>query len=226
MTDKTITEQARALAERLREQAAEIALEGHAGWGNTMADAADMLERLAAPPAEAPAVEQKQWLWRVFNQGHPDGHEESTNEWGRWNLISFKDAERLAGDDATRRYEFVPYMPASPLAEAPAEQWKEVGTAAFGFGTAIEKEAPAAVEPVAVHEFPDGKREYVFSYSQLTAARQEGYQAGLKAAVQEDKEIKDAPLGLSNDEASAWISGWSACREAVIAAAPKGGKQP
>ena len=36
------------LIHRLREQAAEIAQEGHAGWGNTMTSAAEEIERLRA----------------------------------------------------------------------------------------------------------------------------------------------------------------------------------
>lgn len=57
----------------------------------------------------APAVVPAQWLWRVFNQGWPKGHPDSTNEWGPWNLISEADARRLASEDDTDCYEFVPY---------------------------------------------------------------------------------------------------------------------
>lgn len=55
-----------------------------------------------------------QWLWRVFNLGWPRGHEEGSNEWGAWNLISEEDALRLASEDANDVYEFVPYIPKTP----------------------------------------------------------------------------------------------------------------
>lgn len=55
------------------------------------------------------------WLWRVFNQGWPDGHEDSTNQWGNWSLISDVDAKRLAKKDRLeKRYQFVRYLPANP----------------------------------------------------------------------------------------------------------------
>ncbi len=55
-----------------------------------------------------------QWLWRVYNMGWPVGHEDSTNEWGNWNLISHEDAMRLSADDDNQSYEFVPYLPVKP----------------------------------------------------------------------------------------------------------------
>jgi len=55
-----------------------------------------------------------QWLWRVYNLGFPDGHENGPNTWGDWQIISAEDALRLAADDAGRRYEFVPYTPCRP----------------------------------------------------------------------------------------------------------------
>jgi hypothetical protein len=57
---------------------------------------------------------KQQWLWRVFNLGWPDGHEDGTNEWGDWSLVSDADAKRLARGDKNKRYEFVPYCPADP----------------------------------------------------------------------------------------------------------------
>jgi hypothetical protein len=64
------------------------------------------------------ASSTSQWLWRVFNLGFPDGHEDSTNTWGDWTLISAQDAQRLAREDSGKRYEFVPYLPSIPGAAA------------------------------------------------------------------------------------------------------------
>ena len=68
-----------------------------------------------------------QWLWRVYNQGFPDGHEDSTNTWGNWQIISAEDATRLAADDPERRYEFVPYVPCRPSTVASSDE-KALGT--------------------------------------------------------------------------------------------------
>ena len=54
------------------------------------------------------------WLWRVWNRGFPDGHEDSSNQWGPWQLVSAKDAVRIEKGDSLKRYEFVAYLPASP----------------------------------------------------------------------------------------------------------------
>lgn len=68
------------------------------------------------------------WLWRVFNQGWPDGHEDSTNTWGAWSLISAEDAERLAKEDVLeKRYEFVPYSPSVPSSQSDAGAEPEGG---------------------------------------------------------------------------------------------------
>lgn len=70
----------------------------------------------ATPPAP------KQWLWRVFNQGWPRGHEDSTNEWGNFNVVDHADAVRLAGDDENGCYQFVPFLPADPRAAGERNQ--------------------------------------------------------------------------------------------------------
>ena len=71
-----------------------------------------MRVRDVASGAKPPAP--KQWLWRVFNLGAPRGHEDSTNEWGKFNVISHADAVRLAGNDDNGCYQFVPFLPADP----------------------------------------------------------------------------------------------------------------
>lgn len=69
--------------------------------------------------ADRSATVAPQWLWRVFNLGWPRGHEDSTNEWGSWSIITDGDARRLAAHDPNKAYEFVPYVPGNPLG-APA----------------------------------------------------------------------------------------------------------
>ena len=69
----------------------------------------------ASPAAKRGAKKSpRQWLWRVFNLGWPRGHEDSTNEWGEWSLISDVEARRLARDDKHHVYEFVRYEVANP----------------------------------------------------------------------------------------------------------------
>jgi len=46
------------LIEHLRTQADEIASAGHAGWGNTMRDAADKLERIDAERGKSLDVQE------------------------------------------------------------------------------------------------------------------------------------------------------------------------
>lgn len=83
--------------------------------------AAWMRVRDIATGAKPPAP--RQWLWRVFNQGWPRGHEDSANEWGDFNVISHTEAVRLAGDDENNCYQFVPFLPADPrTAGAPAQR--------------------------------------------------------------------------------------------------------
>lgn len=83
--------------------------------------AAWMRVRDVATGAKPPAP--KQWLWRVFNQGWPRGHEDGTNEWGNFNVIDHADAVRLAGDDENGCYQFVPFLPTDPRsAGAPAQR--------------------------------------------------------------------------------------------------------
>ena len=60
-------------------------------------------------------INSTQWLWRVFNLGWPRGHEEGNNDWGNWMLISEEDACRLASEDTSNVYEFVPYLPTNPV---------------------------------------------------------------------------------------------------------------
>lgn len=58
------------------------------------------------------------WLWRVYNQGWPDGHEDGTGTWGKFSIITADDAVRLAKEDEKRpdrRYEFVQYIPMEPF---------------------------------------------------------------------------------------------------------------
>lgn len=68
----------------------------------------------AGAAAAAPSAAPGQYLWRVYNQGWPRGHEEGTNEWCDWSLISAKDAMGLAGEDDNNVYEFVPFLPQDP----------------------------------------------------------------------------------------------------------------
>lgn len=67
----------------------------------------------AAPVSQAEPV-AKLYLWRVWNLGYPDGHEDSTNEWGDYNIINALDALRLSNDDDKGRYQFVPLTPTQP----------------------------------------------------------------------------------------------------------------
>lgn len=58
------------IIKQLRQQAEEIAKEGHAGWGNTMLEAADRLERndidLWAIDAELRRAGLKPWKYKTF----------------------------------------------------------------------------------------------------------------------------------------------------------------
>jgi hypothetical protein len=58
------------LVKQLRQQAEEIAKEGHAGWGNTMLEAADRLERkdadLWAIDAELRKAGLEPWKYKTF----------------------------------------------------------------------------------------------------------------------------------------------------------------
>jgi hypothetical protein len=77
--------------------------------------------RAAPPPQTADAQPVAgQYLWRVFNLGWPRGHENGTNAWGNWQLITKADFARLLADDEHGVYEFVPYVPAA--AQPPASQ--------------------------------------------------------------------------------------------------------
>jgi hypothetical protein len=69
---------------------------------------------LEAGAAASVPREPTQWLWRVWNLGWPDGHEDSSNEWGDWSIISDAEHRRLAKDDPTKRYQFVRYVPTTP----------------------------------------------------------------------------------------------------------------
>lgn len=76
------------------------------------------IERLIKERRKEARAKKSFWLYRVYNQGWPDGHEDSTREWGNWSMISAEDAVRLAKEDAERpatRYEFVPYIPTEPF---------------------------------------------------------------------------------------------------------------
>lgn len=79
------------------------------------AESAQPAKHEAPKASDASKSSAAQWLWRVFNLGWPRGHEEGSNEWGAWNLISEEDALRLASEDANDVYEFVPYIPTTPI---------------------------------------------------------------------------------------------------------------
>jgi len=123
------------MQERLIAQSAEIASEGHCGWGNTMAEAACLLKQiqieLAAPPqlpvAEQPAgqaVDTKEWL-------RQESSVYALNERGvNSDYINVQQADnrhdRAATNDLAERIRMLLSQPLSPVAQMSGDALEQI----------------------------------------------------------------------------------------------------